>query len=113
MKDPRKMTKKEIQALPRRNVSIKQFLEICGHFDDKTPAFIGLTAKHLAKLGNCAFLCVHSVDGGKTYKRLHLKTIWKKPYTLSYRTYKTKDGKTRAGHELLISNMPLPRGKVV
>lgn len=110
MKNPARMSSEEIEKLPRRNVSIKQFLEICARFDD--PIAKGVTAKGLAKLGNGAFLGVHSFDNRKTYRRLHLKTIWFKPYTLSYRTTKTKDGKARRGRELLISSFPLPRGKI-
>lgn len=101
----------EIEKMPRKDVSIDQFLEICARFDD--PVVNGISREFVSKMDHGAFLGVYSLDKGKTFVRLHLKTIWIKPYTLSYRTTKTKDGKARPGRELLISNMPLPKQKIV
>lgn len=107
---PLEMTTKQISKLRRRNVSIEKFLEICARFND--PRARAITTAQLRKLGNGCFLGVHSLDEGKTYERLHLKTVWFKKYSLKYGTSKTKDGKSKVGDEIFISSFPLPRGKV-
>lgn len=101
-----KMTSEEIAKLPRKSMSIKQFIEHAGRFGAKIPE------ENISRLQNGEFLGVWINESGKAH-RLHLKTIWIKPYTLSYRNTKTKNGKAREGREILISNFKLPRGSVV
>lgn len=73
---------------------------------------VRVSERKLWKLGNGAYLGVWKQEDGRMV-RLHLKTIWIKPYSLSYRNTKTKNGKAREGREILISNFPLPKGPVV
>jgi hypothetical protein len=69
--------------------------------------------EHVHNLPAGEFLAVWKNPKTNKLYRLHLKKVWIKPYTLSYRNTKTKDGKARAGNEILISSFPLPRGGVV
>ena len=73
-----------------------------------TPEF----RKQFEKIQNGEFLAVHRTNNGN-WRRIHLKKIFFKPYELNYRTTKTKNGKGRIGKELMISNFPLPKGRVV
>jgi hypothetical protein len=107
MSDPKEMTGREIGNLRRRNVSARQFLAMSARLG------CPLEPGQFDAMPNGEFLGVHSADEGRTYVRLHLKKIWLKPYSLSYRTTKTRSGRAREGREIMIANFPLPRGPVV
>lgn len=101
-------TQKEIAKMPMLNVSADRFLSMSRKINPDIP----FNKKDILRLDNGAFLGIYKNKEDKWF-RLHLKTIWIKHFNLSYRTTKTKDGKERVGKELIISNMPLPRGPVV
>lgn len=103
-----RLTGKEIKKMPRKNLSVDEFLALAKNIEPK----VRFSRKQIYSLENGAFLGVHRDKKGKWY-RLHLKKIWIKYYQLPYRTTKTANGKARIGKEMLISNMPLPRGPVL
>lgn len=82
-------------------VTEKQFLRICKR--------LGALPVNMSELRHGEFLGHYSVDEGNTFKILLLKKLWISPFTLKYRTTKTKDGKARVGKEMFISNMRLPK----
>ena len=99
-------TQKQISQMPAKNVSIDQFIKMVDGIDQKW------LIDRLRKLDNGEFLAIWRNKDKKWY-RLHLKKIWIRRYQLPYRTIKTKDGKARIGREMLISSIPLPRGKII
>jgi len=101
----------DVAKLKEKIVTVDRFVKICSAFPDR--GFDEKTLRDALKdLPHGSFLGIHSTDHGKTYKRLHLKKIWIRPYTLSYRTTKTEDAKARTGRELLIANFKLPKVKI-
>lgn len=101
-----KLTSEQIKTFRRINMSIDQFMKHCERFS-AVP-----TRESVARLDNGAFLAVWKKENG-VMVRIHLKKIFFKPYSLKYRTTKTKSGKYREGEEILISSFPFPRGSVV
>lgn len=97
------MNEKEVKALPVKELRPAEFQTLCRRL--KVP----MGMKKIMALDNMQFLGIYSPDEGRTFVRLHLRKFWIKPYTLSYRTTKTKNGKARVGREIIISSVPLPR----
>ena len=97
------LTQKQIENMPRVIMSIDEFIKHTARFGRKISRY------NLSKLKSGEFLGVWKKKSGR-YVAIFLKKIFIMPYTLKYRTTKTKDGKVREGKELLISNMRLPRG---
>jgi len=103
-----RLSQREIKKMPIKNLSVDQFIALA----KKVEPGIKLSLKKIRSLKHGAFLGVHRSKKGKWY-RMHLKKIWIKYYQLPYRTTKTINGKARIGREMLISNMPLPKGPVI
>gem|GEM_PF-2875242 len=101
-------TEQEIKKMSRKNLSIDQFLALVARINGKQM----FSREYISGLDNGTFLGVHKDKDGRYY-RMHLKKIWIKHYSLSYRTTKTKSGKGRVGDEILISSFPLPKGAVI
>jgi len=104
-----RITEKEIKKMPRKNLSVDQFLTLAKRIE---PTAKLLSRKKIYSLEQGTFLGVHKSKKGKWY-RLHLKKIWIRYYQLPYTITKTAGGKARVGREMIISNMPLPKGSIV
>lgn len=94
--------------MARKNMTVDQFIK----FAKRIYPDIKLTIKNFEFLENGEFLGIFKTKREKWY-RIHLQKIFIKKYSLLYRTTRTKDKKAREGKELLISNMPLPKGPVI
>lgn len=99
-------TSSEVKRFPRKNLTINEALALLKKFS------VPITKKKLSSLPNGTFLAVHKAENGRMV-RLHLKTIYMRTFDMNYRTTKTKDGQGRKEKELLISSVPLPKGKIL
>ena len=95
-------TPKEVAKMPRKNITAEKFIELA-ELDKKW------FTKQLNNFNNGQFLAVWFNKKNKKWYRLHLKSIWFKPFTLNYSCHQD----IKKGKELLISNHPLPKGDVV
>ena len=98
----------DISRMPIKEVSVKQFIRLAKRFELPKEEFNVIVANVTYVLEHGTFLGFHQTESGK-WRRLYLKKIWFKEFTLGYSVHKN----TKSGKELLISNMPLPPGPVV
>lgn len=95
-------TQEEVEKMPRQNITAEQFIKRA----DIEQEWI---KEEIRNLDNGTFLAVSYNKKSKKYSRLHLKSIWVKKFNLNYSCHKD----IKKGKELLISNLPLPKGDVV
>lgn len=97
------MKEEEIKKLPRKNISVDKFYELSKRMG------VNITKRKIHSMGNGAFLCIYSKNEGKTFIRLHLKMFWIKQFNMKYSNHPS----SKSGRELLMSNLPLPQGRIV
>lgn len=95
-------TPEQICKMPRRNIKAEDFIKLA---EIKDKRFID----SVKSCYNGDFLAVWFNKKNSRWYRLHLKSMWFKPFTLKYSCHKD----IRQGKELLISNLELPKGSVM
>ncbi len=100
-----KWTHEKIKKLPRKNMSIDEFINNAKRFGVK------ISRAHMNKIEDGTFLGVWKQKNGR-FVRIHLQKIFFKTFNLQWSVTNKKGKKGRIGKELLISNMRLPRGDI-
>lgn len=100
-------TPEDIAKMTRKNITADSFFNLA-ELDNRSEYGKRIIEK-VNNMDHGEFLAAWFNKKNNKWYRLHLKSIWFKPFTLNYSCHQ----KIKKGKEILISNHPLPKGDVI